>query len=109
MDLPQVSSQPPKKRRRGSNWSLNETLLLIELYKQRAHIIRKKPYDVGFYKPAIIKAWEEIASLLGQHPSKFKRSVKECRKRWCTVQTTAKTNLHKGQQGLTLGKNIFSI
>ena len=84
-----MSQNGPEK----NNWSMEETFSLVLLYKVKAAIIRGSFSANGCTADAEAKAWQDICSALAEaHPAGL-RSIKECQRRWQTVQSVARANI----------------
>ncbi|KAK3867054.1 hypothetical protein Pcinc_027454 [Petrolisthes cinctipes] len=98
MDL--CTSTPKKERTRKTNWSPDETKYLVELYKEHANLLKGSFNTAGVTHKAKQEAWEHIASHLHESYSDGKRTVKDCQKRWQSVQSDAKARIAKYKQAV---------
>ncbi|KAK3875622.1 hypothetical protein Pcinc_019510 [Petrolisthes cinctipes] len=98
MDL--CTSTPKKERTRKTNWSPDETKYLVELYKEHANLLKGSFNTAGVTHKAKQEAWEHIASHLHESYSDGKRTVKDCQKRWPSVQSDAKARIAKYKQAV---------
>ncbi|KAK4316716.1 hypothetical protein Pmani_012149 [Petrolisthes manimaculis] len=95
------------KRSRKGNWSPDETKYLVQLCKANSVYLRS-----DFSSPACthrekLNAWDSITNQLHEAYPDSNRTVKECQKRWQTIQSAAKTRIARYNQALTgTDKNV---
>lgn len=88
-----------EKRPRKGNWSHDETKFLLELYQENSTVL-KASFSSGITSRHKQTAWQKIASKLQEVFPANVRTVKECQKRWQTVQCAAKANLSRHNEGM---------
>ncbi|XP_050710335.1 uncharacterized protein LOC126995092 [Eriocheir sinensis] len=88
-----AASTPSKKRTRKPNWTMDESLYLLQLYRDHARVLRQSFSDDGCTHQTKQKAWEDIRSKLQQAFPAGQRTTKECQKRWHTILVTARSKL----------------
>lgn len=93
-----VASTPVKKRTRKPNWTMDESLYLLQLYRDHARILRNNFSEQGCSHQSKQKAWEEITGKLGQAFPAGQRTAKECQKRWHTILVAARPKLSQVRQ-----------
>ncbi|KAK3869047.1 hypothetical protein Pcinc_025615 [Petrolisthes cinctipes] len=90
------------KRTRKGNWSPDETKYLVQLYKENAVYLRSDFSSPGCTHRGKLDAWDSIAKQLHEaYPADSYRTVKECQKRWQTIQSAAKPRIARYNQALT--------
>lgn len=88
-----------KKRPRKKNWSQEETKFLLEQYRENVTVL-KASFSSGITSRQKQGSWEKIAQKMQEvFPDKL-RTVKECQKRWQTVQCAAKVNISRHNQAV---------
>ncbi|KAK3883324.1 hypothetical protein Pcinc_012360 [Petrolisthes cinctipes] len=98
--IPQLSQSLPKdKKPRKGNWSRDETKLLLELYQENATVL-KASFSSGITSRQKQTTWQNMASQLHEVFPANVRTVKECQKRWQTVQSAAKANLSRHNEAM---------
>ncbi|XP_050707210.1 uncharacterized protein LOC126993370 isoform X2 [Eriocheir sinensis] len=88
-----AASTPSKKRTRKPNWTMDESLYLLQLYRDHARVLRQSFSEDGCTHQTKQKAWEDIRSKLQQAFPAGQRTTKECQKRWHTILVTARPKL----------------
>lgn len=103
--LPQVMDTP--KRPRKPNWTHPESVRLLEVYREKQPVLNRSFKDgVTFKKKQ--EAWLAITMELNESFPEANRTVKECQKRYQTLQMTAKPKIKKYNEAHSkTGKNIF--
>lgn len=98
-EQPPPQLQPPRQTRHcHANWTHAETLSLVQLYREKAAIIKGNFSDNGCSAEAKEKAWGSIVSRLAAlHPG-FSRCIKQCQRRWQTVMQEAKAKISAYQK-----------
>ena len=86
------------KRTRKPNWSYEETVCLLQLYREHAHVIRNNFNENGctFHKKQ--EAWTKIMAGLQEAFPAGRRSIVECQKRWHTVLQSARPKLAQNRK-----------
>ncbi|KAK4325673.1 hypothetical protein Pmani_003766 [Petrolisthes manimaculis] len=89
------------KRTRKGNWSPDETKYLVQLYKENAVYLRSDFSSPGCTHRGKLDAWDSITNQLHEAYPDSNRTVKECQKRWQTIQSAAKTRIARFNEALT--------
>lgn len=96
-----------EKRIRKVNWSPEETKFLVEQYKKNIRYLKGDFPLPGCTSREKIYAWERIATSLHKAFPAANRSVKECQKRWQTVQAQTRARLARYKKAVNgTGKNV---
>lgn len=87
------NSTTPSKRSRKCNWSLEELVFIMELYKDRKHILKGNFGTNGCNNTSKLECWDKILSELSQAFPAGNRTVRECQKRYHTSVMNAKPKI----------------
>lgn len=102
---------PEGKRSRKANWSAEDTLLLVQMYQQHSKVFRSSFDQLGSSKKSKTSAWLTISQAVSEQ-SGIPRNIRDCQKRWQTVQSESRKRLAKHKEALTgtgKGKNNSSV
>lgn len=95
------------KRTRKLNWAPDETKFLVELYREHARMLKGDFSSPGCTHRGKLDAWDTIAARLHEAFPLGNRSVKECQKRWQTVQSLSKSKIARHNEAINkTGKNF---
>ncbi|KAK4329425.1 hypothetical protein Pmani_000183 [Petrolisthes manimaculis] len=89
------------KRSRKGNWSPDETKYLVQLYKANSVYLQSDFSSPACTHRGKLYAWESITNQLHEAYPDSNCTVKECQKRWQTIQSAAKTRITRYNQALT--------
>lgn len=95
------------KRSRKVNWCADETKYLVELYRENVKLLKGDFSSPGCTNRGKIDAWDRISRALHEAFPAADRTVKECQKRWQTVQSLSKMKIARYNEELNkTGKNF---
>ena len=87
MDSTERQASSAHKRTRKMNWSSDETKFLVELYRENVKYLKCEFASPGTSHRGRLDAWDRIAASLHTAYPSADRTVKECQKRWQTIQS----------------------
>ena len=99
-----IESAPSSAHKRTGkiNWTPDETKLLVELYRDNVKYLICDFSSPGTSHRGRLDAWDPISA----YPS-ADRTVKECQKRWQTLQSLSRTKIARYNEAANkTGKNF---
>ncbi|KAK3884276.1 hypothetical protein Pcinc_011441 [Petrolisthes cinctipes] len=107
---PGAASTPVKEKRvRKSNWTLEESRYLLQLYAENIQVMRSDFSVQGCNRQNKQMAWDTIRRKLQQAFPAGKRTVKECQKRWHTILMTSRPKLAQVNKDFAATGKKFGI
>lgn len=83
----------PAKRKRKANWTEDESLLLVKLYKENVSVFKNSFNKTGVSNRIKKNTWECIARTLNKNFSSSNRTMREVTKRWFSILARSKMKL----------------
>lgn len=102
MSLGLIESKSSRKRR--SNWTEQECLLLAQLVEEKKNIIRGK-CSTGVSTQDKRNAWEVIAQNINTAFPQIQRSVSDCNKKWENLLAKTREEIKRQKRLVGAGEN----
>ena len=107
MDSTERQASSAHKRTRKMNWSPDETKFLVELYRENVKYLKCEFASPGTSHRGRLDAWDRIAASLHTAYPSADRTVKECQKRWQTIQSLSSSKIARYNEAANkTGKNF---